>query len=43
MGAQITAEKIENKSIKKLLKMKASVVNDLSPEVREIYELRMSL
>ena len=43
MGAKITVQQMEEYNSNGLSQMKASVVNDLKPEVRAIYDIRMRL
>ena len=43
MGAKISRQKIRELSAKKVRKLKSSTVRDLEPDVKEIYERRISM
>ena len=43
MGASITAQKMEELDEQKLSNLKSSVIKDLKPEVKEIYDRRIAM
>ena len=43
MGASITAQKMEELDEQKLSNLKSSVIKDLKPEVKEIYDRRIGM